>query len=474
MPRATQLGRYQLLDRIAFGGMAEIYRAKTFDQRGQAHMVAVKRVLAHLTDDDDFVKMLIDEAKVSATLRHANIARLYEFVQSDEAYFLAMEWVDGKDVRAILERHRLTRAPIPVEHVAWVILEAASGLAAAHAQKDSDGSGLQIVHRDVSPSNLLCAYSGEVKLCDFGIAKATTTRVQTRTGVIKGKVKYMSPEQALGRKLDSRSDLFSLGSVAYEMLTLRAPFVARTEVELIFAVRDAKRPAIHELADVPEELERIVDRLMSRSRSQRFQSGDEVAAALRTFLDDYRQGYLRSHISRFMRPQFAEEIEPEHRVLEDYVLEEADAQNVGTNLIADALGGDAPYKRFFASATMREKARAQKGDSKRNAKPPADAALHVEATRIFDAAELQARSARGRSVPDANESTRLFGRDIPKPSSGKKRGASALPEPPARAPLPALHEERTRLFDHDDDELLLDESDILTEDVDHSSHRKRR
>ncbi len=357
MPRAHQLGRYQLLDRIAFGGMAEIYRAKTFDQRGQAHLVAIKRVLAHLTDDDDFLKMLVDEAKVTAMLKHANIARLYEFVQTHDEYFLAMEWIDGKDVRALLERHRQTRTPIAPEHVAWVIMEAASGLHAAHAQKDSDGKALQIVHRDVSPSNLLCAYSGEVKLCDFGIAKATTSRVQTRTGVIKGKVKYMSPEQALGRKLDARSDLFSLGSVAYEMLTLRAPFYAKTEVELIFAVRDAKRPPIHELCEVPDELERIVDAMMSRSRSHRMQTGDEVAGALRAFLDEHRPGYRRSHFSRFMRKTFAEEIEQELRALEEYVLEEdANLKDVGTNLIADALGSDAPYAQFVPSASLRNKA----------------------------------------------------------------------------------------------------------------------
>src|SRR6185369_14091864 len=179
-----------------------------------------------------------------------------------EEYFIAMEYVDGKDVRAVLEKHRQQKIPVPAEHVAWIVAHIAEGLHAAHTQTDADGKPMQIVHRDVSPSNVLCSYQGDVKLCDFGIAKATLTRVQTRTGVIKGKVKYMSPEQAMGRKLDARSDLFSLGTVMYEMLTLEAPFIAQTEVELIFCVRDArKRDAREILPSLPEPLNQILNRL---------------------------------------------------------------------------------------------------------------------------------------------------------------------------------------------------------------------
>src|SRR5688572_26555587 len=158
MPYAQQLGRYQLLDRIAFGGMAEIFRAKTFDSEGNQHLVAVKRVLGHLTSDDEFIRMLVDEAKVCATLRHENIARVYEFAHSGDEYFLAMEYVDGKDVRTLLDRHRQWKQPMPPEHVAWIAAEVATALHAAHTQRDSDGRALHIVHRDVSPSNVLCSY----------------------------------------------------------------------------------------------------------------------------------------------------------------------------------------------------------------------------------------------------------------------------------------------------------------------------
>src|SRR5512140_1236607 len=239
--------------------MAEIYRAKTFDGQGQPHLVAVKRVLAHLAEDDDFIQMLVDEAKIASVLRHINIARVYEFARAHGEYFIAMEHVDGKDMRTVLERCRAKKKPIPPEHAAYICAEVGAALHAAHSAVDSRGRPLRIIHRDVSPSNIICSYAGEVKLCDFGIAKATLSRVTTKTGVIKGKVKYMSPEQALGRKLDHRSDLFSLGTCMYEMLTAQPPFVAQTEVELIFAVRECRKRPLSELrGDVPPHLEAII------------------------------------------------------------------------------------------------------------------------------------------------------------------------------------------------------------------------
>jgi serine/threonine-protein kinase len=280
--RAQQLGRYHLLDRIAFGGMAEIYRAKTFDGDGHAHLVAVKRVLAHLAEDDDFIQMLVDEAKIAGLLRHMNIARVYEFARAHGEYFIAMEHVDGKDLRTIAERCRQQRRPVPPQHAAHIAAEIAAALHAAHVALDHQGRPLRIVHRDVSPSNVICAYTGEVKLCDFGIAKATLSKVHTKTGVIKGKVKYMSPEQALGRKLDHRSDVFSLGSVLYEMLTRIPPFTASNEMDLLVKVRDARyRPISDLIPSIPPELEAICNKCLARSRSQRYQTAEEVSTALR-------------------------------------------------------------------------------------------------------------------------------------------------------------------------------------------------
>jgi serine/threonine protein kinase len=362
LQRAQQLGRYHVLDRIAFGGMAEIYRAKTFDQDGHAHLVAVKRVLAHLAEDDDFIQMLVDEAKIASLIRHPNIAHVYEFARAHGEYFIAMEFVDGKDLRSILEKCRAASQPVPSQHAAWIASEIALALHEAHTITDGQGRALKLVHRDVSPSNVLCAYAGEVKLCDFGIAKATLSRVHTRTGVIKGKVKYMSPEQAMGRKLDHRSDIFSLGAVLYEMLTKLPPFTAANEMELLIKVRDARYTPVHELEpDVPAPLEAIMDRALTRSRSARFQSAEEMAIELKAFLADYAPGYTRSHLGRYLRKMFVEEIERELRQLEDYVIggpEVADQADLGENLIADALGPDAPYSKFTPIAQSEQLAQA--------------------------------------------------------------------------------------------------------------------
>jgi serine/threonine protein kinase len=226
---------------------------------------------------------------------------------------------------------------MPPEHAAYVAAEVASALHAAHSAIDSRRRPLRIVHRDVSPSNIIASYSGEVKLCDFGIAKATLSKVNTKTGVIKGKVKYMSPEQALGRKLDHRSDIFSLGSCLYEMLTRVPPFTAANEMDLLIKVRDAKYRPISELVPaVPAELEAIVDRCLTRSRAQRYQTAAEAEVDLRSFLRKYVPNYSRSHLGRYVRKLFAPEIERELRMLEEFVLSDEVSDDVGQNLIASA------------------------------------------------------------------------------------------------------------------------------------------
>lgn len=426
MPQALQLGRYHLLDRIAFGGMAEIYRAKTFDSLGQAHFVAVKRLLFHLTGDKNFLQMLIDEAKISALLNHRNIARVYELAQVGEDCILAMEFVDGKDVRALLERARQLGQRIPPDHAAWIAMEVASALHAAHTLCDRAGAALHIVHRDVSPSNILCSYAGDVKLCDFGIAKATLTRVQTKTGVIKGKVKYMSPEQAMGRRLDHRTDLFSLGTVLYEMVTLEAPFSAPSEDDLIYAVRDARKRPVRDLApDCPPALVEIIDKATTRSRNARHQSGEELALDLRLFLDGFRPGYRRSHFSRYMRRQFQPEIDEELRVLEGYTIAPDANVPLGVNLIADALESDAPVTRFTP--------------------------LCVRPSEAGNARAAAAERARARTVSSVHEAeTRLFSGEI----HGKVPGRAArqpAPGRPAAAVSPpggaALHREQTVIFE---------------------------
>jgi len=420
--RAQQLGRYHLLDRIAFGGMAEIYRAKTFDAGGAPHLVAVKRVLAHLAEDDDFIQMLVDEAKIASVLRHLNIARVYEFARAHGEYFIAMEHVDGKDMRTVLERCRTKKKPIPPEHAAYVSAEVGSALHAAHSAIDSRGRPLRIIHRDVSPSNIICSYAGEVKLCDFGIAKATLSRVTTKTGVIKGKVKYMSPEQALGRKLDHRSDVFSLGSCLYEMLTRIPPFTATNEMDLLIKVRDAKyRPVSEITPGIPHELEAITDRCLTRSRANRYQTAADAETDLRAFLSKLMPSYSRSHLGRFIRKMFATEIERELRMLEEYVLDEEVSDDVGESLMARDEGFEPPEVPFQPKPTsvsivaVPEAASDFSGDSNfiTRPKPERHDDIHGAHTMILE-------PGRGRSAPRP---------PAPRPP--------ALPPPP-KAPRPAV------------------------------------
>ncbi len=328
MPRAQRLGRYFLLDRIACGGMAEIYRARSHDEEGREITVAIKRVLGHLIEDDEFIQMLSDEAEIAAYLRHPAIAQVFEFARAGNDFFIAMEYVDGKDLRTILERCRAQQAFLPIADCLYVTAEIAAALDVAHTPLDRNGDWLGLIHRDVSPSNVLLGYSGSVKLCDFGIAKGTLSRVQTKTGVIKGKVKYMSPEQAMGRRLDARSDLFSLGSCLYEMLTLQPPFQGGSEMDLIFRVRDAKyKPARELRREIPEDVERLLSRLMARSRGARYQTAEEVRGAVIDALGRIAPGYRRSRLASFLRATFATEIEAELRALDEWEIDQSAPQS---------------------------------------------------------------------------------------------------------------------------------------------------
>ena len=241
MRRTKRIGRYHLVNRIAYGGMAEIFRGFTYDRDGFRRDVAVKKLLPHFKEDGQLVDMLVDEIKLVSNLRHSNIAAVYELVDVDDALLIAMEYVDGKDLRSTLDRALRDRVNLDYDLIAYMMAKTLDGLHVAHEAVDQDGAALEIVHRDVSPSNILLTYDGHVKLCDFGVAKARQNRVNTKTGIIKGKIKYMSPEQAFGHRLDGRSDVFSAGSVLYEMCTGRAPFRARNEIDLIFTDRKSTR-----------------------------------------------------------------------------------------------------------------------------------------------------------------------------------------------------------------------------------------
>lgn len=293
------------MDRIASGGMAEIYRALHTDESGDERIVALKLVLPHYNDEEDFIQMLRDEAEITRRLRHLHLAATLEFGAVDSEHYLAIEYIDGQDLRAIMRESRKRREYLPVEHVCYLMACALDGLHSAHIQTDERGRPLRVVHRDVSPSNIIVPYSGPVKVIDFGIAKSAFRRTRTRVGVVKGKVHYMSPEQSEGRTLDPRSDIFSAGAVLYEALTLRLPFHAPSESEVVDLLRSAD-PTPPSFIDgaIPAAVDEIVLRALSKQRKARFQTAQDFAAALRALLAEHYAGYRPAWLGEYVAEMF--------------------------------------------------------------------------------------------------------------------------------------------------------------------------
>jgi serine/threonine protein kinase len=310
-------GKYYLVDHIATGGMAEIFKAKTYGHGGFENLVVIKRILAHLGEDPEFVEMFIDEAKVTVALQHRNVVRIYDFGKIGENYFIAMECLDGKDVRRILRKLAQKRRYLPVEFAVYIASEACKGLDYAHTKTDLQGRPYGIVHRDMSPSNLMVAYSGEVKVADFGIAKASTNLSDTDAGVLKGKYEYMSPEQAAGLEIDHRSDIFSLGVVLWEMLTGRRLFKTGSETTTLEKVKAADVPAPSTVnGRVPRSLDAIVMKALAREREDRYQSARALYEDLVEFLFPSSTDQLAEDVARFMADLFADEIGEERERLE--------------------------------------------------------------------------------------------------------------------------------------------------------------
>src|SRR5439155_8787101 len=235
-----RFGQYELLEKIASGGMAELFRARRTGVEGFQKIVAIKKILPHIADNDEFITMFADEAKLAAQLNHPNIVHIFDLGKIEAGgYFIAMEYVEGRDLRSILQSGHDLGAPLPTPLAVYVASKIAAALDYAHRRRDSEGRELNIVHRDVSPPNILISYEGDIKLCDFGIAKAASKASQTQSGALKGKVQYMSPEQAWGKALDRRSDLFSLGAVLFEMLTEQKLFRGDSDLTVLEKVRAA-------------------------------------------------------------------------------------------------------------------------------------------------------------------------------------------------------------------------------------------
>ena len=275
-----QFGKYQLLDKIAVGGMAELYRAKVTGDYGFEKQVAIKKILPHLSDEGNLVKAFIDEAKLAALLQHENIVQIYDFGNLNGEYFIAMEYLFGKDLRKLSYKAKAKAVPIDLENTLYVISRICAGLDYSHNLKDLQGKPLNIIHRDINPQNIIITYEGQVKIIDFGIAKAASHNSTTHEGLIKGKLAYMSPEQANGKTIDHRSDIFSSGIILYELLAGQRMFQGET-MHIYTQVRDAVYEPLESLMpDLPARLHEVVQHALSKEPDQRYQSGGEMLADL--------------------------------------------------------------------------------------------------------------------------------------------------------------------------------------------------
>ena len=281
-----QFGKYTLIGELAVGGMAEVYLGIQQGLQGYLKVVTIKRMLPHLNGLPEYVTMFFDEARLGARLEHPNIVRTYEFGEHDGQYFTVMEYLPGEDLVKILNRASATKEPLPLNIGVYIAMQICSGLHFAHELTDTEGKPLGLVHRDVNPSNVIITYGGEVKLIDFGVAKATTNASQTLAGTIKGKLAYMSPEQVLGHELDRRSDVFSTGVVLWELLTARPLFARENEAATLYSIMNDPIPNVRQFRpDVPRELDAMVARALARSPADRFESCETMLYALESFLN---------------------------------------------------------------------------------------------------------------------------------------------------------------------------------------------
>jgi serine/threonine-protein kinase len=305
LARGSTVGRYVIQRKLAEGGMAEIYLASAMGAEGFTKDVVIKVVRSFLADDDQFVQMFIAEARLASRLNHANVVQIFDFGKHDETYFLAMEFVHGASLSQLRKRCRGFGMPLPSVLAAEICAQVARGLQYAHNLSEN-GQKLGVVHRDVTPHNVLLSFDGAVKLTDFGIAKATTS--QTAPGMLKGKFAYMSPEQGRGDRVDNRTDIFALGIVLWEMLTGARLFDGDTDVAVLRAVQDSLIPPPSRVdGDVPPELSDIVMKALARNADERFQTAFELDRALSTFVLKNAQSVEDTSVGLFMQQMFREE-----------------------------------------------------------------------------------------------------------------------------------------------------------------------
>lgn len=315
-----QFGKYILLEKLASGGMAEVFLAKSSGANGVNKFLAVKRILPQYTDNTEFIEMFKEEAKICVNLNHSNVVSIYDFGIERSQFYLVMEYVEGRNLRQITNELKKRSSNFTTEQIIYMTKEVAAGLDHAHRCLDgSTGKPLNITHRDMSPQNIMVSFEGEVKVIDFGIAKAETQMEATKAGTIKGKFNYMSPEQSEGLPIDLRTDVFSLGIVLWELLTGERLFAASNEAAILRKIRDCQIPSVRKHnPSVPSELERIVNKALAKDKTLRYQTAAQMNKDLNKFLNTEYPDFSPQDFSVFIKNTFSDLYADSKRKLVDY------------------------------------------------------------------------------------------------------------------------------------------------------------
>lgn len=285
MSASQKLGQYTLIEKIAQGGMAQVFKARTTDTNGFERLVVIKRILPHISEDPEYVDMLANEAKIAVHFTHGNIAQIYDLGRVKRDYYIVMEYVDGRTLSQAAKKLKQRGARFPLDILLYCGIEVCRALSYIHNKIGPDGKNLGVVHRDISPQNVILSYSGNIKIIDFGVAKARVSETQTESGVLKGKFGYMSPEQARGDVTDHRSDIFSFGILMWELITGERLFKRKTNHETVQAVQKAKvAPCSNSCGDVPKELDKILKKALQKNPRKRFQDARDMGTTLEKLL----------------------------------------------------------------------------------------------------------------------------------------------------------------------------------------------
>ena len=421
-PILKKFGRYFLLDQIGEGGMAEIFRARMATPGESGRFVVIKRIQGANSDNPEFAQMFKAEVQVTMRFTHPNIVQLYESGEEAGLQYIAMEWVEGRNLRQLLSKTSQRQQRIPVAASCYMVEQVAAGLQYAHSFKDRiTGEPLKLVHRDVSPQNILVSYDGNIKVIDFGIAKASTNGEATRAGVIKGKLSYLSPEQVLGDVLDGRSDLFALGIVLWELLTSKRLFVAEGDNEfqvlkMIESCTTHVKPPSTFNPEIPPELDALVMQALRRDPDKRFQTGEEFSKALKRIMAQHFPEFGSSDLSTFVKKQFQDQIVEDRKQLQQLngKAEELIELGIKTPEVSNAIPastGQIPPRdqtRMTSLSSKFDKAQMRDADQIAVVTPP-DRQMKVPASRANSSSGPKQVSGMGSTMPrsDFSQSGRV-------------------------------------------------------------------